>query len=139
MRAAVEDDAAVGTEEVCEAGRLPALFGRCCGNGQVLVAEAAVERRSESFSPTLGLDDPGSQLEQRPVAQVLLMAAGELGNPVAVRVLVVTDDSTLHLGRVPSGSKTGPFAGLRAFRRFAPGKRRRERSQSADQSANAVP
>jgi hypothetical protein len=100
MRAAVEDDAALLAEEVGVARGLPARFGRRRACGQALVAEAAFERRSESLSPTVGLDDPRSELKRRLVAHVLLVAAGKLGNPVAVSVLVVIDDCALHRVRV---------------------------------------
>lgn len=96
MRAAVENDAAVGTEDLREAGRLPARIGSRRRLGHGLVAEAALEGRVESFPTALGLQNPRSQLEGRPVSHVPLMAAGELGHPVAMLVLVVADDRTLH-------------------------------------------
>jgi len=58
MRATVEDDAAFGTEGVCEARRLPAGFEGRRGLRHLSIANGAFERRSESFSPTFRLDDP---------------------------------------------------------------------------------
>jgi hypothetical protein len=91
MRAAVEDGAAIGAHEVCEARRFSARFA---------IAERTFERRSESLLPTLGLDDPRPHLPRRLVAYVLLMAACELGDPVSELVLVVADDRPLHPVRV---------------------------------------
>ena len=91
MRAAVENDTAVGTEHPCEAGRLPA---RC------LVAETAIEGFAESIPPAFGIENPGSQLERRPVAHVAPMAAVELRHPIAQLVLVVPDDRALHAASV---------------------------------------
>jgi hypothetical protein len=88
-----------------ETGCLPASFARRRRRGHVLGAEAALERRAEVFSPTRGLEDPGSFEERRPVPHVLPMAAGELGDPLALRVLVEADDCALHQvsvrGRAP--------------------------------------
>lgn len=96
VRAAVENDAAVGTEALREAGRLPARIGSRRRRGRRLVADAAVEGRVESFPTALRVQHPCSQLEGRPVSHVPLMAAGELGHPVAMLVLVVADDGALH-------------------------------------------
>jgi hypothetical protein len=54
VRTAVEDDAAVWTDEVCEAGGLPARVGRRRWRRHVLVAEAAFEQRSKPLLPTSG-------------------------------------------------------------------------------------
>jgi hypothetical protein len=54
VRTAIEDDAAVWTDEVCEAGRLAAAAGVRTG-GQVLVAEAAFEWRSKPLLPSFSL------------------------------------------------------------------------------------
>jgi hypothetical protein len=91
MRATGEHGAALGTEAVREAGRLAALL---------LVAEAALERRAEPVLPALGLEDPVPREERRLVTHVLAMAAGELGDPVALLVLLVSDDRALHPLRV---------------------------------------
>ena len=90
MRATVEDDAAVGTHLVREARGLAAR----------LVAEPAVERSSYLLSPALGFQDPGPEVERRLVAHVLLVSAGELGDPVSPFVLGITDDCALHPARV---------------------------------------
>lgn len=86
MGAVVEDDSAVRTDDVHEAGRLPAS----------LVAKPAAKRRTDPFAPTCGVEDPRAQLERRLVAHVSAVAAGELGDPVAVLVLVIADDCALH-------------------------------------------
>lgn len=107
MRAAVEDDAALRAEQVRVAGGLPARLGGRCARGHVLVAEAAIERRPESSSPAFRLDDPRPELKGRLVAHMLPVAAGELGDPVAASVPVITDDRAPH--RIQS-SPDGPAA-----------------------------
>jgi hypothetical protein len=96
VRTAVEDDAAVWTEEVCEAGSLPARVECPRRRRHVLVAEAAFQWRSNPLVTILGLENPWPELERRLVAHVLLMAARELGDPVALCVQVETDNRTLH-------------------------------------------
>jgi hypothetical protein len=106
---AVEDDTAVWTEEVCQAGRLPTRLGgqsRC--SRHVLVAEPAFERRSKVLSPTLGLYDPRSEMERRLVADVLTMPAVELGEPLALIVETKADDRALHTVSVRGGSDRRP-------------------------------
>jgi hypothetical protein len=83
--AAVEDDAAPGAHEVGEAGRLAAL-----------VAKAALERRPEPLLTAQVLEDPRLREERRPVPHVPLVAAVELGDPLAFSVLVEADDRPLH-------------------------------------------
>jgi len=85
VRAAVENDAAVRADEMRETRRLPAL-----------VAEAAVERRADSSLAPARLEHPRLGEERRPVAHMLLMAADELGDPLALVVLVEADDRPLH-------------------------------------------
>jgi hypothetical protein len=85
MRAAVEDGAAVGTQQVRETGGLAALF-----------AEPAAERCPEPFATAVGLEDPRPLVERRLMTDVLLVAAGELRDPVAALVLVVADDRALQ-------------------------------------------
>jgi hypothetical protein len=85
VRAAVEHDAAIGADEVGEARGLAAL-----------VAEAALERRPDPLVPTLGLEDPRLGEERRPVANMPFVATGELGDPVALCVLVEASDRPLH-------------------------------------------
>jgi hypothetical protein len=96
VRTAVDDDAAVWTEKGCEAGRLSARFGRGRRRGHVLVAEAALERRAEASSPIFGLQYPRSKVERRLVTYVPLMAAGELGDPLALCVQMEPDERALH-------------------------------------------
>jgi hypothetical protein len=85
VRPAVEDGPALGADEVREAGRLATL-----------VAQAALEGRSEPFAPARVLEDPGLREERRSVAHVLPVAAVELGDPVAVGVEVEARDRPLH-------------------------------------------
>jgi hypothetical protein len=61
-----------------------------------LVAEETVERRADSLLTPLRLEHPRLGEERRPVADVLPMAAGELGDPLALVVLVEADDRPLH-------------------------------------------
>jgi hypothetical protein len=64
------------------------------------VTEGAVERRTESRLPPLGVECPRSGLEWWTVADVLAMTAGELSDPLAFLVTVVTGDRSLHQTRV---------------------------------------
>jgi hypothetical protein len=100
VRAAVEDDAAVWADEACEAGRLAARFG----SRHVLVAEAALEGRTQALLPSLGLQDPRPGVERRLVAHVLPVAASELGDPLALRVQMKADDRALHPVSVRGGA-----------------------------------
>ena len=86
MRAAVEDDAAVGADVVREAGRLAAL-----------VAEAALERRADPLLTALRVEHPWLREERRAVPHVPPVAATELGDPLALAVLVEADDRSLHI------------------------------------------
>lgn len=52
-----------------------------------LVAERAVQRLPELALPALGRGDPGEVLKRRTVPDMLRMAAGEQGEPVAFLVL----------------------------------------------------
>jgi hypothetical protein len=52
---AVEDDAAVWADKVCEAGGLPTRGGCPRRHGHALVGEAAFEWRSEPLLPTFSL------------------------------------------------------------------------------------
>ena len=85
MRAAVEHDAAVGTDEVREARRLAALG-----------AEGAVERRPDPFAARFGVEHPRLGEERRVVTHVPLVAAGKRRDPLALGVLVEADDRPLH-------------------------------------------
>jgi hypothetical protein len=66
----------------------------------LLLAQAALEQRSESLASTFAVDDPWPHLKRRLVTYVPLMPASELGNPAAVLVLVIPDDLALHRIRV---------------------------------------
>jgi len=90
VRAAVEDDAAVLADERCETGGLAAL----------LLAESTPQRRAEMPLPSLGLQDPRLGEERWVVAHVPAMAAGELGDPLALPVELEADDRALHRLRV---------------------------------------
>jgi hypothetical protein len=85
VRTTVEHDPAVGAKAVGEARRFAALL-----------ADPALERSAEVLLPALGVQHPGSGEERRLVADVLAMAAGELGDPLAVGVEPETDDRALH-------------------------------------------
>jgi hypothetical protein len=91
VRAAVQDDAALGADELREAGRLAAL-----------VAEAAVDRRADPLAAALRLEHPRLREERRPVPHVALVAAPELGDPLALVVVVEADDRPLHTDVVPA-------------------------------------
>ena len=93
VRAAVEDDAAVWAKEVREAGRFSAGFLGRCRRVQVLVAEPRFEPRTEALSP-----------KRRLMADVLPMAAGELGDPHALCVHMEADDRALHPVSVRGGA-----------------------------------
>ena len=98
--APVEDDAAIRADEVREARRLAARSSL----RRIQRAEAALEQRADPSFSALGVDDPFTHLERRVVAHVALMAAVELGDPVAVVVLVEADDRALHSVRVRESS-----------------------------------
>jgi hypothetical protein len=83
--ASVHDDAAVRADEIREASRLAAL-----------VAEAALEPRPDSLVAALRVEHPHLRKERRPVAHVLAVTASELGDPLALIVLVEADDRPLH-------------------------------------------
>jgi hypothetical protein len=93
--AAVDDDAAVGTDEVRETGCFPAFL-----RPRLLLAEAALEECAESLVSTFGVRDPRPHLKRRLVSYVPLVSTGELGNPVTKLVLVIPDDLALHCVRV---------------------------------------
>ncbi|HKD20083.1 MAG TPA: hypothetical protein VKG23_19690 [Thermoanaerobaculia bacterium] len=75
---------------------LPRARRNGAGLPRQLVAKTAIEKFAESFSPAFGIEDPRAQLERRLVAHVPMVAARELGDPLALLVLVVADDRTLH-------------------------------------------
>ena len=61
-----------------------------------LIAEAALDHLSQLPSAAVGIDHPRSHLERRLVTHVPSVAAGELGHPETVLVLVETGDRALH-------------------------------------------
>ena len=79
----------------------------------------AFERGAESFSSALGLDHPRSQLKRGRVADVPPMSARELRDPVAVLVLVVTDDRALHVARVRRTRTETAHESIRSAARWA--------------------
>jgi hypothetical protein len=85
VRTTVEHDPAVGAEAVGEARRFAALL-----------AEPALERRAKVLLPAFGVQYPRSGEERRLVADVLPMAAGELGDPLVPGVELEADDCALH-------------------------------------------
>jgi len=60
------------------------------------VTKRTVERCPEPVVAPLVLLDPRSELEWRSVTDVLVVATGELGDPVALVVWVIASDGTLH-------------------------------------------
>ena len=95
--AVLDDDATVGTYEVCETRCLPTRVRR---RKRLLLTGAALEQRAESLASTFGVGGPWSRLKRRLVTYVPLMPTSKLGNPVAMLVLVVPDDLALHGVRV---------------------------------------
>lgn len=87
----VEDGTALGADEVGVAGGVPAAAVELPG-----VAERAVERRAEAGCPPGRVLDPGPIEEGGPVPHVLAVLAREQGDPVALLVLLPSDDRTLH-------------------------------------------
>jgi hypothetical protein len=65
------------------------------------VTERAVEWCPEPLGASLSLQHPSSELERWSVADVLVVATGELGHPVGLLVLVVAGDRSLHGSSVP--------------------------------------
>ena len=101
MRAAVKNDTAVRADEMRETRGLAPL-----------IAEAALEWRADSALATIGLERPRLREERRPVVHVLLMAAGELGDPLALCVYVEADDRTVHPIRVRGAARVTACAPL---------------------------
>jgi len=90
MGRTVEDGTALGADEVGVAGGVPAVVGRFG------VAERAVERRADALHPPGRVVDPGPIEEGGAVPHVLAVLAREQGDPVALLVLLPSDDRTLH-------------------------------------------
>ena len=75
-----------------------------------LVAERAVQQLAEAPLPPLGRGGPGAAAPGRPMADVLVVSAGELGHPIAVGILVKADDRSLrhrHLRAQSIGAVNG--------------------------------
>ncbi len=64
--------------------------------GYSAVAERAVELRSDPSRPLGLIQDPWALLKGRAMADVLVVKARQLGDPVAVLVLMEPDDGPLH-------------------------------------------
>lgn len=106
VRLAVEYRTAGRTDDVREAGRLPARVVR--QRHRLLIAKAALDRRPELESTMFRGQHPRPQLERRLVTHVPAMPAGELGHPEALLVLVEADDCPLHFARVRPATHTQP-------------------------------
>jgi hypothetical protein len=65
------------------------------------VTKRTVERCPEPVVAPPVLVDPRSEVEWRSVTDVLGVATGELGDPVALRVWVIASDGALHEPSVP--------------------------------------
>jgi len=120
VSAAVDDDTTVGTYEV---RKTRCLSTRVRRRKRLLLAEAALEQRAESFASTFGVGSPWSRLKRRLVTYVPLVLTSELGNPVAMLVLVVPDDLALHRVRVRRADGPAPAPRLTqgALRNTGPG------------------
>ncbi len=72
------------------------------------IAERTIQGRPEPADPPARVEHPGSELKWRPVADVLIVSACQLGHPVASFVLVVAGDRSLHGSSVdPLGDTAG--------------------------------
>ena len=129
VSAAVDDDTTVGTYEVRKTGCLSTRVRR---RKRLLLAEAALEQRAESFASTFGVGSPWSRLKRRLVTYVSLVPTSELGNPVAMLVLVVPDDLALHRVRVRRADGPAPAP------RLTQGALRNAGSTEGCRSANCV-
>lgn len=61
-------------------------------------AQRTLQRRSESLIPSSRTEHPETFLKWWAVSDVLVMTAGEFGDPIAVTVLVVAGDRPPHAG-----------------------------------------
>lgn len=61
------------------------------------IAERTGKRRPDALGATSCSQDPRSLLERRTVPDVLIVAAGELGYPVAVIILMESSDRPIQL------------------------------------------
>jgi len=99
--AAVQHGTAVGTDEVCDAGRLAAGVFDPSGRRRA-VAQRTVAGGSDPCCSCFLRENPRPHLERRSVTDVLVVATIELRHPVAIRILTQPDDHTLHDGTLPS-------------------------------------
>ncbi len=72
------------------------------------LAQRTFEGCAEPGRPAFGIEDPGSQLERRAVAEMLIVPAFQLGDPVAHFVLVVTGDRSFHDYNIVSHARRCP-------------------------------
>ena len=80
---------------------------------RALVALDAVQALAEHAGPALGRLRPGPVPPRRVVTRVLVVAAGQLGDPVALVVQMEAFDGLFHIvpssaGRAPGRSQAGP-------------------------------
>jgi hypothetical protein len=67
------------------------------------LAQRAVDGHADPLGASVGFDDPSSELEWRAVTDVLVVAAGKFGCPIALDILVVARNGSLHAPRLPAG------------------------------------
>jgi hypothetical protein len=65
-----------------------------------VVAFPAVEQSAEVVPPALTCGNPRPVRPGRLMADVLMVSALELGHPMLLFILVITDDAFLHTGQV---------------------------------------
>lgn len=99
-----------------------------------LVAVRAVERGVYVRGPFGVVEDPGSHLERRVVADVLAVAAVQLRHPCAAIVLVKAGDHPLHVRQDRRAARSA----ARAFDRPAKGGVQRLRRQHAEKAPVVV-
>ena len=76
-------------------------------SGLPLVALPAGQRCAEPSRAPFGRQDPGAHLPRRRVANVLRMAACELGDPILFQVLAKADDALLAHMRCSMEGRAG--------------------------------
>lgn len=70
--------------------------GAHCARKLGSVAQRAIERHAEAIGPPIGAHHPWPVLKRRTVTNMLIMPAGEFGDPLALVVLVVAADRAFH-------------------------------------------
>src|SRR5206468_12272381 len=85
-------------------------------HGAYPVARRTVDGGADVRSARARIVDPRAQLPRRAVANVLLVAAGKLRDPVAGRVLMKAGDGGAHVNR---GARFDRRGGARSARRCA--------------------